>query len=61
MKEARIAKMLLGSLYIGGGLFKLTVTTSILARDPALYSKWVSSPLVPFYKRFFTEEERKPS
>jgi len=55
MKLAKIGKMLLGSLYIGGGVFNLTVTTSLLTRDPSLYNKWVDRPLVPFYKPLFAE------
>jgi hypothetical protein len=55
MKLAKIGKMLLGSLYIGGGVFNLTVTTSLLTRDPLLYNKWVDRPLVPFYKPLFAE------
>jgi len=53
MKLAKIGRMLLGSLYVGGGVFNLTVTTTLLTRDPSLYSKWVANPLVPFYKPLF--------
>ncbi len=55
MKLAKIARMLLGLLYVGGGIFNLTVTTSLIRRNPLLYSKWVANPLVPFYKPFFAE------
>jgi len=31
MKLAKIGRVLLGSLYLGGGVFNLTVTTTMLA------------------------------
>jgi hypothetical protein len=55
MELAKIARWLLGSLYVGSGIFNLTVTTTILRRDPLLYSKWVANPLVSFYKPLFAE------
>lgn len=55
MKLAQIGRILLGFVYICGGLFNLTITTSILARNPALYSTWVAQPLIPFYKTLFTK------
>ena len=55
LKLAKIGRMLLGSLYVGSGIFNLTITTTILTRDPTLYSQWVANPLVPFYKPLFAE------
>lgn len=55
MKLAEIGRMLLGLLYVGSGIFNLTVTTPGVRRDPAFYSKWVARPLVPFYKPLFAK------
>jgi hypothetical protein len=55
LKLAKIGRALLGALYVGSGIFNLTVTTTLLTRHPTLYSQWVAKPLLPFYKPLFAE------